>query len=59
MRGRRCKVCLHRDRTLIDGSIRAGISPRSIKRSFNDLTRAAITRHARECLAEPTKGARE
>jgi len=52
-------MCDHRDRALVDGSLGAGIGPRSIVRGFKDLKRLDITRHQRNCLTSEAKGEEE
>jgi hypothetical protein len=44
-RPKKCRVCGHRDLNLVDGSLRAGISPRSIVRAFGDLKRRDVQGH--------------
>ncbi len=48
---KKCRVCGHRDLKLVDGSLRAGISPRSIVRAFGDLKRRDVQGHMRNCVA--------
>jgi hypothetical protein len=47
---KKCRVCGHRDLKLVDGSLRAGISPRSIVRAFGDLKRRDVQGHLRKCV---------
>ncbi len=50
MTGKRCKVCEHIDRKVIDGALSVGQLPRSITRAYSGISRREIQRHRNECL---------
>ncbi|MBA2712519.1 MAG: hypothetical protein H0U55_03065 [Rubrobacteraceae bacterium] len=49
MQRKPCPACDHPERSVIDGALSVGMSPRSIVRRYAGLSRKALTRHRDVC----------
>lgn len=50
-RGRACEVCGHPERDAIDAELRAGASPRAVRKAYPGVSRAALASHRDGCGA--------
>ena len=49
---KKCKICEHKERSLLDALLKQGFSPRAISRRIGNTTRLGLNRHRDRCLLE-------
>ncbi len=52
-RGTRCSVCASTDRVQIDALLTAGLRQNEVARQFPTVSKYAVSRHSRTCVAPP------